>query len=504
MMYPDDGTWNDLECDDNLPFVCEKITADDTCNSSWKYENEHWYRLFKSKIPWLEASQRCQDLNSTIVEIENQAENDIVRDLLKGENTWLGGNDRTVEQTWEWSGNLSAWNYTNWRKNQPDDYSREQCVMMYPDGTWEDIYCSNTLPFVCKKIKCSDGSYGKECQDTCGYCADQDVCHHTNGSCPNGCEAGYQGILCKAHCMNGTYGNNCSNTCGHCLDGGTCFHVNGTCLLGCDSGYTGSLCKFRGFQSPWENKDGQSFRVFTSRLDWHEAFRICVDNNSTLADIANPRENVFVRDLLKGNDGWLGGSLRREDRTWGWTGSSLAWNYTNWRTSKPDGGEDCLMMYPDDGTWNDLECTDFLPFVCEKITAGDTCNFSWKHENEHCYRLFKLKNQWPEALRRCQDLNSTLVEIENQAENDFVRDLLNGENTWLGGNDRTTEQTWEWSGNLSAWNYTNWRKDQPDDYREHCVMMYTDGTWDDRHCSIALPFVCEKISDMFAEVYSGE
>ena len=55
------------------------IAADDTCNSSWKHENEHCYRLFKSKIPWSEASQRCQDLNSTLVEIENQAENDFVR-----------------------------------------------------------------------------------------------------------------------------------------------------------------------------------------------------------------------------------------------------------------------------------------------------------------------------------------------------------------------------------------------------------------------------------------
>ena len=47
-------------------------------------------------------------------------------------------------------------------------------------------------------LECSDGTYGKECQDTCGYCVDQYVCHHTNGSCPNGCENGFQGRLCKA------------------------------------------------------------------------------------------------------------------------------------------------------------------------------------------------------------------------------------------------------------------------------------------------------------------
>ena len=25
-------------------------------------------------------------------------------------------------------------------------------------------------------LECSDGTYGKECQDTFGYCVDQDVC----------------------------------------------------------------------------------------------------------------------------------------------------------------------------------------------------------------------------------------------------------------------------------------------------------------------------------------
>ena len=44
-------------------------------------------------------------------------------------------------------------------------------------------------------------------------------------------------------CENGTYGNDCNNTCGHCTDKGSCFHTNGTCLVGCDPGYVGELCK---------------------------------------------------------------------------------------------------------------------------------------------------------------------------------------------------------------------------------------------------------------------
>lgn len=59
-----------------------------------------------------------------------------------------------------------------------------------------------------------------------------------------------------------------------------------------------SLAVVGGFKSSWEYKDGQFFRVFTSKLEWQEALRICMDNNSTLADIADPRDNDFVRGKL--------------------------------------------------------------------------------------------------------------------------------------------------------------------------------------------------------------
>ena len=46
-------------------------------------------------------------------------------------------------------------------------------------------------------------------------------------------------------CVVGTYGSNCNNTCGNCLIDNDCFHTNGTCLTGCDLGYTGDVCETR-------------------------------------------------------------------------------------------------------------------------------------------------------------------------------------------------------------------------------------------------------------------
>ena len=44
-------------------------------------------------------------------------------------------------------------------------------------------------------------------------------------------------------CENGTYGYDCNKTCGHCTDKESCFHTNGTCRFGCNPGYMGELCK---------------------------------------------------------------------------------------------------------------------------------------------------------------------------------------------------------------------------------------------------------------------
>lgn len=44
-------------------------------------------------------------------------------------------------------------------------------------------------------------------------------------------------------CDKGSYGVNCNSTCGHCRDLNHCFHVDGICLTGCDAGYIGELCE---------------------------------------------------------------------------------------------------------------------------------------------------------------------------------------------------------------------------------------------------------------------
>lgn len=46
-------------------------------------------------------------------------------------------------------------------------------------------------------IECNRGSYGFECNETCGHCRDVNKCLIGNGSCLTGCDAGFKGDVCK-------------------------------------------------------------------------------------------------------------------------------------------------------------------------------------------------------------------------------------------------------------------------------------------------------------------
>lgn len=44
-------------------------------------------------------------------------------------------------------------------------------------------------------------------------------------------------------CPNGYFGRKCLETCGKCLDDRKCDNVDGTCIDGCNAGFKGDLCK---------------------------------------------------------------------------------------------------------------------------------------------------------------------------------------------------------------------------------------------------------------------
>jgi hypothetical protein len=114
---------------------------------------------------------------------------------------------------------------------------------------------------------------------------------------------------------------------------------------------------------------------------------------------------------------------------------------------------------------------------------------------------------WIDARVRCEAADLTLVRIDDAVENALVAEAVAGD-TWIGASDAATEGDWRWSDGTAFWSgdeggapvserYSAWASGEPDNAagsatNADCAAITPDGSWRDRGCSVALPFVCEQ------------
>ncbi|XP_041648236.1 neurocan core protein-like [Cheilinus undulatus] len=131
--------------------------------------------------------------------------------------------------------------------------------------------------------------------------------------------------------------------------------------------------------------------------------------------------------------------------------------------------------------------------TCERDTEG--CEHTWRKFHGHCYRYFSRRHTWEDAEKDCREHSGHLASIHNLAEHNFIRGLSH-DNTWIGLNDRTVEDDFQWTDKTDM-QYENWRENQPDNFfagGEDCVVMiaHENGKWNDVPCNYNLPYVCKK------------
>ncbi|XP_017262761.1 neurocan core protein [Kryptolebias marmoratus] len=131
--------------------------------------------------------------------------------------------------------------------------------------------------------------------------------------------------------------------------------------------------------------------------------------------------------------------------------------------------------------------------TCEKDTEG--CEHSWRKFHGHCYRYFSRRHTWEDAEKDCREHSGHLASIHSAVEQNFVRGLSH-DNTWIGLNDRTVEDDFQWTDKTDL-QYETWRENQPDNFfagGEDCVVMIAreNGKWNDVPCNYNLPYVCKK------------
>ncbi|XP_067936824.1 perlucin-like [Watersipora subatra] len=122
---------------------------------------------------------------------------------------------------------------------------------------------------------------------------------------------------------------------------------------------------------------GNCYMFVSTRASWNQAQSRCADEGGILADLQDMQEIYWLMGYrafyknLKVTRHWVGGF--KEDGVWKWKGKNENTTMTikHWAPGEPNnlgGRENCLELRGSNQqyAWNDLQCKELLPFICER------------------------------------------------------------------------------------------------------------------------------------------
>ncbi|XP_069460039.1 CD209 antigen-like protein C isoform X4 [Ambystoma mexicanum] len=121
------------------------------------------------------------------------------------------------------------------------------------------------------------------------------------------------------------------------------------------------------------------------------------------------------------------------------------------------------------------------------------CPEGWKKHKSNCYLFSTTEQTWESAKENCINQYSRLVVIDNQQEQTFLAQSLNGNQHWIGLTDSPLEGMWHWvtGANLVV---SFWGPGEPNNAgaKEHCATIEPSSHWNDIPCAWNRRWICEK------------
>lgn len=150
-------------------------------------------------------------------------------------------------------------------------------------------------------------------------------------------------------------------------------------------------------------------------------------------------------------------------------------------------------------------CCCLFCFYSGFLSFAATCEAEWTSFGSSCYKLYTSTSAQDRKKPKvnCQNVGGTLVKIETDKENDFIKnEYLNTKGMyWIGLSDIDKEGEWKWTDGIGLTGYKKWKSGQPNNKGDQdCVAIlggdynvgHHNAEWNDLKCSKQLGYICKK------------
>ncbi|XP_065844501.1 uncharacterized protein [Oscarella lobularis] len=262
----------------------------------------------------------------------------------------------------------------------------------------------------------------------------------------------------------------------------------------------------------------------------------CQNRDAALASISTVHENAFIAketSVIEGSLYWIGLAYKNTDSVHGafeWLYGPLV-TFTKWAMYEPvfeaESNHSCVLFGSDgrDFVWSVSNCTTKAGYVCKRVVneSNETtsvlpetssgyvyvCPNGWtKLGNRSCFKRVHAKQTWDDSLIDCEMMGGSLARITSVQEQNLLNSkILNGEEAWIGLNDRFNEGFYVWADGSSLV-YVNWSPSEvvknASLQREHDCVAASTSHWKTKTCTEKKPSVCFRPAILdYDECYSN-